>query len=103
MNKDFVLRTVDLALSRHRWDELGYDPPFAQDYLRRFRRMVEGFDPSTAVPRSRGFPAVRGRGRRLLRAPPCPFLRCLITRSVSSAGAIMSKMSPISPRFREPF
>ncbi|WP_204358843.1 hypothetical protein [Streptosporangium sp. 'caverna'] len=57
MNKDFVLGTVDLALSRHRWDELGYDPPFAQDYLRRFRRMVEAFDLSTAVPRSRGFPA----------------------------------------------
>lgn len=56
-NKDFVLDTVDLALGRRRWDELGYDPPFARDYLRRFRRLVEGFDPSTAVPRSRGFPA----------------------------------------------
>ncbi|MFC7642377.1 hypothetical protein ACFQX6_16530 [Streptosporangium lutulentum] len=26
-NKGFVVEVVDLALSRHRWDELGYDPP----------------------------------------------------------------------------
>lgn len=56
MNKNFVLDTVDLALSHHRWDELGYDPPFAQNFLRRFRQMVEAFDPSTAVLDSRRFP-----------------------------------------------
>ncbi|MEU8972644.1 hypothetical protein AB0D11_25805 [Streptomyces monashensis] len=39
-NKDFVLRVTDLALSRHRWDELDYDPAFAADHLRHFRAMV---------------------------------------------------------------
>lgn len=55
-NKGFVVEVVDLALSRHRWDELGYDPPFVQDSLRRFRQMVKAFDPSTAVPEPRRFP-----------------------------------------------
>jgi hypothetical protein len=44
-NKDFVLRVTDLALTRHRWDELDYDPPFAADYLRRFRAMVDAYTP----------------------------------------------------------
>ena len=42
-NKDFVLRVTDLALNRHRWDELTYDPAFARDYLRRFRAMVAAY------------------------------------------------------------
>ncbi|MER5785497.1 hypothetical protein ABT104_27860 [Streptomyces mobaraensis] len=46
--KDFVLRVTDLALRRHRWDELDYFPPFAEKYLRRFREMVEAFDPAAA-------------------------------------------------------
>ncbi|MEU2669557.1 hypothetical protein ABZ622_11895 [Streptomyces sp. NPDC007164] len=46
--KDFVLRMLDLALRRHRWDELGYDPPFAEGYLRQYREMVEAFDPADA-------------------------------------------------------
>ena len=46
-NRDFVLRAVDLALTRYRWDELSYDPPLVGDHLRRFRSMVEAFDPST--------------------------------------------------------
>jgi hypothetical protein len=41
----FILDTVDLAASGHRWVELGYEPPYAQDYLRRFRGMVEAFAP----------------------------------------------------------
>jgi hypothetical protein len=45
-NKDFVLRVTDLALTRHRWDELAYDPPFATDHLRRFRTMVATHTPS---------------------------------------------------------
>ncbi|MDQ0790368.1 hypothetical protein [Streptomyces sp. B3I8] len=44
-NKDFVLRVTDLALNRHRWDELGYDPPYAADYLRRFRALVDAHTP----------------------------------------------------------
>ncbi|WP_326764620.1 hypothetical protein OG978_08555 [Streptomyces sp. NBC_01591] len=46
--KDFVLRVLDLALRRHRWDELGYEPPFAEGYLRQYREMVEAFDPAGA-------------------------------------------------------
>jgi hypothetical protein len=47
--KDFVLRGTDLALRRHRWDELGYEPPFAERYLRAFHTMVTAFDTSTAT------------------------------------------------------
>ncbi|MGW2180793.1 hypothetical protein ACWCXX_22425 [Streptomyces sp. NPDC001732] len=51
--KDFVLRVLDLALRRHRWDELDYDPPFAEDCLRRYREMVEAFDPAGIAPEDR--------------------------------------------------
>ncbi|CAL9676951.1 hypothetical protein SUDANB105_07981 [Streptomyces sp. enrichment culture] len=44
-SKDFVLRATELALSRHRWSELGYDPVFARDYLHEFKAMVESFVP----------------------------------------------------------
>ncbi|MFD7493015.1 hypothetical protein ACFV8T_11435 [Streptomyces sp. NPDC059832] len=54
--KDFVLRVLDLALRRHRWDELGYEPPFAEGYLRQYREMVEAFDPAGTEPRSGIFP-----------------------------------------------
>jgi len=54
-NKEFVLRVIDLALLRHRWDELPYDPPFAQRYLQQFKSMVEAFPPATAMP-DPGFP-----------------------------------------------
>lgn len=46
--KDFLLRVLDLALSRHRWEELTYEPPRAEGYLRTYRSMVEEFDPATA-------------------------------------------------------
>ncbi|WP_148590086.1 hypothetical protein [Streptomyces sp. WAC01526] len=56
-SKDFVLRATALALSRHRWNELGYDPPFAQDYLYRFKAMVESFvDAPGDTPLAGGFP-----------------------------------------------
>ncbi|KIZ15797.1 hypothetical protein [Streptomyces natalensis] len=55
--KDFVLRVIDLALRRHRWDELRYDPPFAQDYLHEFRDMVDAFDPAIAERHSGTFPS----------------------------------------------
>ncbi|WP_141746899.1 hypothetical protein [Streptomyces agglomeratus] len=38
----------DLALSRHRWEELTYEPPRAEGYLRTYRAMVEEFNPGTA-------------------------------------------------------
>ncbi|MCN9240392.1 hypothetical protein NGF19_06210 [Streptomyces sp. RY43-2] len=43
--RDFVLRVVDLAAREYRWDELGYEPPYAKGYLGRFRTMVEEFAP----------------------------------------------------------
>ncbi|WP_406189764.1 hypothetical protein OH791_25375 [Streptomyces anulatus] len=46
--KSFLLRVLDLALSRHRWEELSYEPPRAEGYLRMYRSMVEEFDPATA-------------------------------------------------------
>ncbi|MET7640488.1 hypothetical protein [Streptomyces sp. NPDC005438] len=55
--KDFVLRSVDLALTGHRWDELGYDPPFVRDHLRRFRSMVASFTPTPADGPGDGFPS----------------------------------------------
>ncbi|MFF9079211.1 hypothetical protein ACF1BR_05955 [Streptomyces rubiginosohelvolus] len=48
--KDWLLRVLDLALTRHRWDELTYDPPYAEGYLSTYRAMVEAFDPATAEP-----------------------------------------------------
>jgi hypothetical protein len=54
--KDFVLRVIDLALRRHRWDELGYEPPFAEGFLRQYREMVEAFAPSVAERQSGRFP-----------------------------------------------
>ncbi|GHC40176.1 hypothetical protein [Streptomyces cinnamoneus] len=55
-NKAFVLRVIDLALSEHRWDELTYDPPFAADYLRTFRTIVEAFDPALHDSSAHRFP-----------------------------------------------
>ena len=41
--KAFVLRMIDAARARHRWDALGYDPPFAEGQLGELRALVEGF------------------------------------------------------------
>jgi hypothetical protein len=41
--KAFLLKMIDLALTKHRWDALDYDPPYAQDYLRDFRKLVEAY------------------------------------------------------------
>ncbi|WP_282761175.1 hypothetical protein [Actinoplanes sandaracinus] len=35
--KAFFLAVLDLAVARHRWDELDYDPPHAHDYVRTVR------------------------------------------------------------------
>ncbi|MFG3256519.1 hypothetical protein [Streptomyces sp. NPDC048172] len=55
--RDFVLRVTALALRRHRWDELGYEPPFAPRYLREFASMVAYFDPPDAPSPDDGFPS----------------------------------------------
>ncbi|MER5971525.1 hypothetical protein ABT112_17640 [Streptomyces sp. NPDC002055] len=41
--REFVLRAIDLALTGHRRDELGYDPPHVDHYLRDFRDLVAAF------------------------------------------------------------
>ncbi|MEV0573346.1 hypothetical protein [Streptomyces sp. NPDC050392] len=43
--KGFLLSVLDLALSRHRWEELTYEPPRAEGYLLAYRSMVADFDP----------------------------------------------------------
>ncbi|MFF7725752.1 hypothetical protein [Streptomyces sp. NPDC008001] len=43
--KDFVLQVIDLALDRHRWDELSYEPPYVPGYLQQYRVAVEAFTP----------------------------------------------------------
>ncbi|POX49634.1 hypothetical protein C3489_24230 [Streptomyces sp. Ru71] len=48
--KDFVLRVLALAARRYRWEELGYEPPYAPAYLRRYREIVEGFEPAGDKP-----------------------------------------------------
>ncbi|WP_330479619.1 hypothetical protein OG301_38410 [Streptomyces platensis] len=55
-SKDFVLRATALALSRHRWSDLGDDLPFAQDYLLRFQAMVQSFEPADDTHDAEGFP-----------------------------------------------
>ncbi|MFC7308889.1 hypothetical protein ACFQVC_32325 [Streptomyces monticola] len=54
--KDFVLRAILLALQRHRWDELGYEPPYAEQYLRQFHTMVDAHEPAPAPPLNSEFP-----------------------------------------------
>jgi hypothetical protein len=49
VQRAFVLRTIDLALTRHRWDELSYDPPFVADQLRALRALVTDFRPDPAA------------------------------------------------------
>lgn len=41
--KAFFLKTIDLALQRHRWEVLDYDPPYAHEYLVTLRRLVEKY------------------------------------------------------------
>jgi hypothetical protein len=51
--KAFFLAVLDLATERYRWDELGYDPPYAHHDVTRYRDMVAGFTPRPA-PSSEG-------------------------------------------------
>ena len=44
--REFVLRVVDAALERHRWEVLPYDPPWALGYLRQYREIVSGYAPA---------------------------------------------------------
>ncbi|MEU7244103.1 hypothetical protein [Streptomyces sparsogenes] len=63
--KRFVVRAAELALRRHRWEELGYEPPYAEGYLRRFKAMVEGYEPEAHDPAAHdpaAGPAVRHEG-----------------------------------------
>ncbi|KWT58464.1 hypothetical protein ADL21_29280 [Streptomyces albus subsp. albus] len=55
-SKDFVLRATTLALSPHRWDELGYTPSSGHGRLRRFEAMAESFTPAHGPDLAAGFP-----------------------------------------------
>jgi hypothetical protein len=46
----FVLDVIDLALQRHRWDELSYDPPAVAAQLRALRTLVAGYRPDSDAP-----------------------------------------------------
>jgi hypothetical protein len=50
----FLLRVIDLARARHRWDVLDYDPPFVADQLLQLRAMVERY-PEAAVAEGRAW------------------------------------------------
>ncbi|MEU3511348.1 hypothetical protein ABZ733_26340 [Streptomyces longwoodensis] len=54
--KGFVLRAIELAGRRYRWELLGYEPPHALAHLRRFRDVVAGFEPPEAAPDRDGLP-----------------------------------------------
>jgi hypothetical protein len=41
--KDFFLKMIDTALTRHRWNALDYDPPFAAGDLAELRHLVENY------------------------------------------------------------
>ena len=43
--KAFLDQLIALALTRHGWDRLNYDPPYAIQYLTRFREMLAGYTP----------------------------------------------------------
>jgi hypothetical protein len=45
----FLLAVIDQALTRHRWDLLTYDPPYAQGYLETYRTMVQSFTPALTL------------------------------------------------------
>ena len=47
--KAFFLAVLDLAAGRFRWDELGYDPPYAHHDVTRYHDMVAGFTPCPAL------------------------------------------------------
>ncbi|WP_369197392.1 hypothetical protein [Streptomyces djakartensis] len=69
--KAFVLRATEPAARGHRWAELGYEPPFARECLRRFREIVEAFAPPAAVAPGDALPA--------------PAVACHVRRRVPSA------------------
>jgi hypothetical protein len=63
--KAFLLHTIDMAATRYRWDELCYDPPLAETYLRDYREIVDRFDlPTDSGPRT-------GLGRCPVTRRPC--------------------------------
>jgi hypothetical protein len=47
--KEFFLRLIDTAASRHGWDRLSYDPPYAAHWLTVYRAMTAGFTPVPAT------------------------------------------------------
>ncbi|MFI9362372.1 hypothetical protein ACIG5E_15175 [Kitasatospora sp. NPDC053057] len=46
----FALAVVDLALTRHRWDELGYHASYAEADLQALRRLLTALHPTPGAP-----------------------------------------------------
>jgi hypothetical protein len=46
----FVLRAIDAALERRRWELLGFDPPFAARQLGELRELFAGYRASFVTP-----------------------------------------------------
>ncbi|GLL02781.1 hypothetical protein [Dactylosporangium matsuzakiense] len=46
VEKAFLDRLIGMALHRHGWDRLAYDPPNAIAYLSTFREMIAGYTPT---------------------------------------------------------
>jgi hypothetical protein len=46
----FVLRTFDTALTRHRWELLGFDPPYAPQQLTQLRELFAGYRAEFVTP-----------------------------------------------------
>ncbi|MFD5467333.1 hypothetical protein ACFWIQ_31580 [Kitasatospora sp. NPDC127059] len=53
----FALDVVDLALTRHRWDELGHHPAHAEADLRALRRLLTALRPAPGPPAEPAEPA----------------------------------------------
>lgn len=60
--KQFVLRAIGPAGRRYRWELLGYEPPHALAYLRRFREVVTAFEPRRPSPPATSCPTCRSSG-----------------------------------------
>lgn len=41
--QQFLLQVIDLALQRHHWDKLDYQPPHAHEYLIKLRELITSY------------------------------------------------------------
>ncbi|MFJ4486300.1 hypothetical protein ACIP3D_28535 [Streptomyces longwoodensis] len=88
--KGFVLRAIGLAERRYRWELLGYEPPHALAYLRRFREVVAGFEPPEVEPDRDVLPGLSELGccvRHRVLSPVAHLDGCLFCRGGIGSGS----------------